>query len=714
MRTGNSLATRLLSAFGAITLVFAAATTLSINRLAYFNTAASTVTGPQLRRLELADQWLDAVQQSTRLTSTALITADEYEMPDHVRAILSIDAKAGAVASELRSAQMSSEERVVLDSSMDARSIYAPLEEHILTLASAGQIAQARMTLLKQAQAPQQKFLDTLRRLREVEERRMTDSTQQLAATYRSSRWLLVSMLVATLFAAAFLAYRNARAIQRPLTQIIGHFEEMRRGNLDGEIRMNGTGEIAQVLASLQATQHALREAAASSADCEAQVMAIRRAQLVLELAFDGTILTANDNFLNAFGYTLAELAGRPQALLAEAGTGSGPHVEALWRRLAQGEPVAELRKWIARDGTQRWLQSSFNPLLDRAGRPYKVVQIASDLTEQVHIKQALDTAVMEIQRVVEAATCGCLTARVPSGAVTGPIQALVTHVNDLLDTLMSVVDQIKGATSEVYNGANEIRSGSANLSQRTEEQAASLEQSAASMQQMAEHVRTAADHADQARQLAVAAQEQAHAGRAVVGDAVAAMHDITVASRRIAEIIGVIDGIAFQTNLLALNAAVEAARAGNQGRGFAVVAGEVRNLAGRSAAAAKEIKALIEDGVRRIELGERLVEQSGRALGEIGTAVERVTQATAQIAEASQAQARGIAEVSKAVSAMDRMTQQNATLVEETSMATAAIMEQINQLSGLVEGYEVADSAAWYARTAATNPISNASAVNS
>ncbi len=690
MRLPESLATRLMLAFGFGTLVFAAATALSIVQLSRFNAAVSTVTGPKLHNLELVEQWLEASERAARLTITTFITSEIYEMPDRINAIRAVDEKASALATELQSAAMTPVERAALNDALASRADYASLEEQVLISVSSGQIAQARMTWLKEAQEPQSRYLNALRRLREVEATLMTSSTHQLGATFRTSRLLLVAMLVTVLVASMLFAYRYARAIQRPLTRILAHFDEIRRGNLEGEITVDTTGEVGQVLSSLKATQDVLREAAIRAADCEAQITAIGRAQLVLELDIDGTIRAANDNFLHTFGYTKVELLGRYYEVLVEPEARSGTRFQQLWSQLARGEPILELERWVARDGSELWLQSSYNPVLDPTGRPYKVVQIASDLTEQVRIKQVLDTTVKEVQAVVRAATEGCLTARIHNSAITGPIETLVTQVNGLLDVFMNVVDQIKRAAAQVQSGADEIQQGSANLSQRTEEQAASLEESAASMQGIAANVKSAVEHTDHARQLALAAQEQAHRGRSIVGDAIAAMQDISAASRKIAEIIGVIDDIAFQTNLLALNAAVEAARAGQQGRGFAVVASEVRNLAGRCAAAAKEIKALIVDGVRRIEFGEKLVERSGHALGEIGAAVERMTEATTQIAEASHAQAHGIEEVGKAVMNMDKMTQENASLVEQTSAATASITEQITQLSALVARYEV------------------------
>jgi methyl-accepting chemotaxis protein len=213
-------------------------------------------------------------------------------------------------------------------------------------------------------------------------------------------------------------------------------------------------------------------------------------------------------------------------------------------------------------------------------------------------------------------------------------------------------------------------------------------------MEEMTSTVKMTADNAAQARQLAIAARQQAERGGTVVGAAVSAMSEINQSSRKIADIIGVIDEIAFQTNLLALNAAVEAARAGDQGRGFAVVASEVRSLAGRSATAAKEIKALILDSVRKVEDGGKLVDQSGKSLDDISAAVKRVMDVVAEIAEGSREQASGIEQVNRAVTQMDEMTQQNAALVEEASAASEAILGQATHLAEIVARYVVAGGA--------------------
>jgi methyl-accepting chemotaxis protein len=261
----------------------------------------------------------------------------------------------------------------------------------------------------------------------------------------------------------------------------------------------------------------------------------------------------------------------------------------------------------------------------------------------------------------------------------------LLQAMQSMREQLRQIVGEIRQASGNVSNAASEIVQGNTELSQRTQEQASALEETASSMEEMYSTVKQNADNARQANQLAANARAQAEQGGEVVSKAVRAMADISHSSKKIADITGVIDGIAFQTNLLALNAAVEAARAGEQGRGFAVVAAEVRKLAQRSAEAAKEIKALISDSVEKIEGGTRLVDASGQTLNEIVTAVKKVSDIVAEIALASQEQSAGIEQVNKAVMQMDEMTQQNAALVEEAAAASESVDTQARSLQQLM-----------------------------
>ncbi len=269
-------------------------------------------------------------------------------------------------------------------------------------------------------------------------------------------------------------------------------------------------------------------------------------------------------------------------------------------------------------------------------------------------------------------------------------ISELTASVQHMQQELIITVGSVREGSDAIYSGATEIAAGNNDLSSRTEQQAASLEETAASMEQLTATVKQNADNARQASQLALSASETASRGGKVVDGVVKTMHEIAGSSKKIADITSVIDGIAFQTNILALNAAVEAARAGEQGRGFAVVAGEVRNLASRSAQAAKEIKSLIEDSVSRVDTGSVLVESAGETMSDIVSAVTRVTDIMGEIASASDEQSRGIDQVALAVSEMDRVTQQNASLVEESASAAAALEEQASLLTQSVAAFRL------------------------
>lgn len=263
----------------------------------------------------------------------------------------------------------------------------------------------------------------------------------------------------------------------------------------------------------------------------------------------------------------------------------------------------------------------------------------------------------------------------------------LAENLRHMQSELMRTVGDVRNGANAIYSGASEIAMGNNDLSSRTEQQAASLEETAASMEQLTATVKQNAENARQASHLALSASETAQKGGKVVDNVVQTMRDIASSSQKIADIISVIDGIAFQTNILALNAAVEAARAGEQGRGFAVVAGEVRNLAQRSAQAAREIKSLIEDSVSRVDVGSTLVESAGETMDEI---VNAVTDIMGEIASASDEQSRGIDQVGLAVAEMDRVTQQNASLVEESAAAAAALEEQASRLTQAVAVFRI------------------------
>jgi methyl-accepting chemotaxis protein len=295
-----------------------------------------------------------------------------------------------------------------------------------------------------------------------------------------------------------------------------------------------------------------------------------------------------------------------------------------------------------------------------------------------------------DAQMLANAARAGKVSVRANAERHLGDYRKIVDGMNETLDMILGPITAVKTAVDTIGTASKEIAQGNADLSRRTEEQAAALEKTAASMEELSSTVKQNADNAKQANQLAAAASGVAIKGGEVVNEVVSTMGSINESARKIEDIISVIDGIAFQTNILALNAAVEAARAGEQGRGFAVVAGEVRNLAQRSASAAKEIKELIADSVEKTGEGTRQVEHAGKTMEEIVTSVKRVTDIIAEIAAASQEQSSGIEQVNEAVMKMDDMTQQNTALVEEAAAAAESMMEQAEELTNAVSVFDI------------------------
>jgi len=370
-------------------------------------------------------------------------------------------------------------------------------------------------------------------------------------------------------------------------------------------------------------------------------------------------------------------------AILGPNGEYMGNMVE--WKDLTEQKDAEEqLEKLIgsavAGDLEQRIDTSSYSGFIKGLG-------------DQVNnLLQAVVDPIRESTRVIQGLADGDLT-QTMTGEYQGEFAVLRDALNDSMTKLQSMVGEITQSAGSISSGAGEISQGNTDLSQRTEEQASSIEETASTMEEMTSVVKQNADNARQANQLASGARQQAEKGGEVVSKAITAMSEINASSKKIEDIISVIDEIAFQTNLLALNAAVEAARAGEQGRGFAVVAGEVRSLAQRSAAAAKEIKGLIKDSVGKVDEGSRLVDESGTTLEEIVVASKKVSDIIAEIAAAGQEQATGIDQINKAITQLESVTQQNAALVEEAAAASESMANQSVGLQQLVGQFTIDES---------------------
>ena len=430
-------------------------------------------------------------------------------------------------------------------------------------------------------------------------------------------------------------------------------------------------------------------------AEFEGQLAAIHKSQAVIEFTLDGTILKANSNFLATLGYTLEEVKGRHHAMFVEPGYRDSAEYKAFWAKLGRGEYDAAQYKRIAKDGREVWIQASYNPIMDASGRPYKVVKYATDITAQIKAAQMTEQAVRQVGRAVDAAKAHDLTQRIPLDGKSDEIRTLCSGVNNLLDTMAGIIGNIREASAAIAAASAEISAGSQDLAQRTESQAASLEETAASMHEITTTVRQNAQNAQAANQMAGAARDTADKGGSIVAEAVQAMGRIESSADKIAEIMGVIDEIAFQTNLLALNASVEAARAGEAGKGFAVVAQEVRSLAQRSASASKEIKTLIQQSNAQVKAGSDLVNKAGTSLTEIVGAIKQVSGIVAEITTASVEQSNSLEQINTAIASMDETTQRNGALVEETSAASQALSTQASDLAALVQRYRTEEGLA-------------------
>lgn len=444
----------------------------------------------------------------------------------------------------------------------------------------------------------------------------------------------------------------------------------------------NAKGEVIGVVKlAIDVTQSRLRTMAANG-----QIAAISRAQAVIEFDTEGNILTANDNFLDATGYALAEIQGRHHRIFCTSEYANSSEYAAMWKRLASGEFEAGQFKRIGKNGQDIRIQASYNPILDDDGKVIKVVKFATDITEQRLAVSKLKGGLMELAE-------GNLSVRLPEQThkdLAGVFQSFNTTVKHL----SSMVGQIQATSEQLLSGATAITTGANALSQRGEQQAASLEETNAAMEQMSERIRSSAQNATKVRAAANEAAQGVSQGEDIVRSAIAAMDRIESSSKQVSDIIKVIDSIAFQTNILSLNAAVEAARAGDAGKGFAVVAQEVRQLAQRSADAAKDITALIQASTREVDTGSRYVRQSGDVLSEINTTTETVVNNITAISESVEEQSQGVSEIHRAIAELDRNTQNNAHLSVESADQANAIADLARNLAQLITFFSHADAA--------------------
>ncbi|MCI1074767.1 methyl-accepting chemotaxis protein [Stenotrophomonas maltophilia] len=511
------------------------------------------------------------------------------------------------------------------------------------------------------------------------------DDVQRQALVFTAIMAISGGVLVLIVLA---LSWVIGNRIARPLKQATAVAEGIANGKLDSHIGPQPHDEPGRLLEAMSGMQQ--------------QLHAVINGQREMARRHDGGELS--------YRIDASAFPGEYGLMVQETNALVGSHVQTLHDVLdvVQQYAVGDLSRDIARySGEKAAMTTTVDTVKANLGRiNAEIKQLASAaaagdfsrrgdaqrfdhdfrlMLENLNAMMAVsDDNLGKLSQLLSAIAEGDLTARM-HGDYQGVFARMRDDANTTVAQLTQIVGQIQASASSITLAAGEIASGNSDLSRRTEQQAANLEETAASMEELTSTVRQNAEHARQANQLAIGAQSVASQGGSVVGQVVSTMSAIEASSKKIAQIISVIDGIAFQTNILALNAAVEAARAGEQGRGFAVVASEVRTLAQRSAAAAKEIKGLIDDSVGKVTEGSSLVHQAGSTMGEIVASVQRVTDIMAEISAASQEQSAGIEQVNQTVVQMDETTQQNAALVEEATAAARAMEDQAAQLADAV-----------------------------
>ena len=511
----------------------------------------------------------------------------------------------------------------------------------------------------------------------------------------RTLLWTIIVVgIVAALLLCGALFLLLRRFVFKPLNEAVKLSDNIAAGKLDNAVSVQRDDELGALLTSMQRMQSQLQSVIGAQREMAKQHDAGVISHRMDETAFPGDygVMVKESNAL---------VASHIQMLLSA--------LEII-KRYANGDLSVDIERLPGEkavitetvDAVKASLSAINNEIKRLAGAAAQGdFSVRGDATAYQHdfrdmvssLNQLMETTdgnLSELSQLLQAIARGDLTAKM-QGDFHGVFANMRDDANATVEQLTDIIGRIQHAASSINLAASEIATGNSDLSRRTEQQAANLEETAASMEELTSTVRQNAEHARQANQLAIGAHGVASQGGTVVGQVVTTMSAIEASSKKIADIISVIDGIAFQTNILALNAAVEAARAGEQGRGFAVVASEVRTLAQRSAAAAKEIKGLIDDSVGKVGEGSALVQQAGTTMDEIVTSVQRVTDIMAEISAASQEQSAGIDQVNQTVMQMDETTQQNAALVEEATAAARSMEDQANQLTEAVAVFRTA-----------------------
>ena len=688
--------------FGVVITLMIVISVLGINNMRSINASMDGIIHDKFPKTVWANNMIDSINVIARaMRNTLLETSQDKIKKELVR----IDDQRDIITlnqTRLEQTVKSAEGLAALKEVQDARNAYIGSQDEFINLIKAGKQDAAKTLLLTRIRSEQSTYLDAVTKLIIHQSDSMTQMGEAAAKSVQKALIIIIVLAIIAVIAGVVISTLIVRNLMKQLggepdyaAYAVG---KIAAGDLSIDLEIK-SGDTISLLYSLKTMQDSLRAIVAEIKmiveDAAVRGMFSYKMKMEGKEGYTKELSELLNQLSDITGTAMDDVTRVASALangdLSQTITKEYP---GLFGQTAQGvNATVQALNEIVNDIQFIALsagQGDFSSKLNMDGKTgYN--RTLSELMNQ--LSGVTEGGLMDIMRVAKALAAGDLTQKITKD-YPGLFDMTKQGINTTVGNLEKLVTEIKNSVDAINTASKEIAAGNSDLSQRTEEQASSLEETASSMEELTSTVKQNTENAKQANQLAISASDVAGKGGEVVSQVVTTMDSINESSRKIVDIISVIDGIAFQTNILALNAAVEAARAGEQGRGFAVVAGEVRNLAQRSAAAAKEIKTLIGDSVEKVEGGSKLVAQAGQTMEEIVTSIKRVTDIMSEITAASVEQSQGIEQVNTAITQMDEVTQQNAALVEEAAAAAESLEEQAQNLATSVGTFKVDENA--------------------
>ncbi|MGY0620422.1 methyl-accepting chemotaxis protein [Lysobacter sp. A378] len=686
------IGTRLTFAFTLLLLFFIGFGALSLSKMATMKDQLDNIVLDRYVKTMHINRMIELSSRTAIQVRDIVFERDDAQKQALIRELQELRATYDEHRATIEGMPNSQEGLAVLADIQQLRASIAPVNNEVVRLTVEGHNDEA-VALLNSGISGMRAWRTKLNESGERQIEQARSAHAQATQAYESALVQLGVIGAIVLLICVLLAWQVTLSLIRPITRATQIARSIAQGRLDNQVDGAGDDELTELSKSMK--------------DMQAELQSFAEAQGEIARRHDAGEIAHRipaDSFPGAYGHMAAQINDLVASHIDMVHEVSGFAAEYARGDLSRdfpelpGQKAETTRALAAVKASTQSVTAEIKTLVDAAvagdfsqrGDADRFEFVYRDMILSLNeLMASADSGLNEIGNLLLAVAEGELNQRADE-SLPGHFGRLAADANLTVEKLSEIVGQIRQGSDAISSAASQIAAGNDDLSRRTEQQAASLEETASSMEELTSTVRQNADNARQANQLAIGAAEVAEVGGEVVGRVVETMTGINESSRKIVEIISVIDGIAFQTNILALNAAVEAARAGEQGRGFAVVASEVRSLAQRSAAAAKEIKTLIDDSVEQVENGSALVGQAGKTMGEIVTSVKRVTDIIADISAASQEQSTGIEQVNQVITHMDEGTQQNAALVEEATAAARSLEQQSEQLVQTVAAFRL------------------------